>query len=213
MAVSISGCAVGPNFSPPAAPDVNGYVPGKLASPDPGAGCTSRCRTALRHRRRRFGALVVGVQIPAAQRTGQAIGRPQSKSAGGGGRDQGRPIQRARPARIVLSASHRQFDVLQILIANPGQVPRDLRPGTADRILAGDQPADGVVRAGYLGRQLSRRREPGRGDGAATVPARGRLSGADQQCRDGRHSGGVAARPDRGDPAHHWRSSATCSIF
>jgi NodT family efflux transporter outer membrane factor (OMF) lipoprotein len=38
LAVSISGCAVGPNFTPAPAPDVNGYVPGKLASPDPGRG-------------------------------------------------------------------------------------------------------------------------------------------------------------------------------
>jgi NodT family efflux transporter outer membrane factor (OMF) lipoprotein len=36
IVVSISGCAVGPNFNPAAAPDVSGYVPGKLASPDPG---------------------------------------------------------------------------------------------------------------------------------------------------------------------------------
>jgi NodT family efflux transporter outer membrane factor (OMF) lipoprotein len=35
---SISGCAVGPNFNPAPAPDVNGYVRGKLASPNPGAG-------------------------------------------------------------------------------------------------------------------------------------------------------------------------------
>src|ERR1700694_1103202 len=33
---SISGCAVGPNFAPPAAPAVDGYVRGRLASPDPG---------------------------------------------------------------------------------------------------------------------------------------------------------------------------------
>src|ERR1700688_2699308 len=38
IAVSISGCAVGPNFTPPAAPDVTGYVPGRLNSPDPGPG-------------------------------------------------------------------------------------------------------------------------------------------------------------------------------
>jgi NodT family efflux transporter outer membrane factor (OMF) lipoprotein len=38
IVVSISGCAVGPNFTPPAAPDVTGYVPGKLNSPNPGKG-------------------------------------------------------------------------------------------------------------------------------------------------------------------------------
>src|SRR3984893_2570203 len=38
LSLAISGCAVGPNFSPAPAPDVNGYVPGKLASPDPGRG-------------------------------------------------------------------------------------------------------------------------------------------------------------------------------
>jgi NodT family efflux transporter outer membrane factor (OMF) lipoprotein len=36
LALTISGCAVGPNFNPAAAPEVSGYVPGKLASPDPG---------------------------------------------------------------------------------------------------------------------------------------------------------------------------------
>jgi outer membrane protein TolC len=38
LSAVISGCAVGPNFHPAPAPDVAGYVPGKLASPDPGPG-------------------------------------------------------------------------------------------------------------------------------------------------------------------------------
>jgi NodT family efflux transporter outer membrane factor (OMF) lipoprotein len=38
LALAISGCAVGPNFTPAAAPDVDGYVRGKLASPSPGSG-------------------------------------------------------------------------------------------------------------------------------------------------------------------------------
>ncbi len=37
LAVAMSGC-VGPNFVPPAAPAVGGYLPGKLASPDAGPG-------------------------------------------------------------------------------------------------------------------------------------------------------------------------------
>lgn len=36
MSLAMSGCAVGPNFQPAAAPDVTGYVKGKLASADPG---------------------------------------------------------------------------------------------------------------------------------------------------------------------------------
>ncbi len=36
LSLAISGCAVGPDFSPASSPDVHGYVPGKLASPDPG---------------------------------------------------------------------------------------------------------------------------------------------------------------------------------
>src|SRR5258708_34396398 len=35
---SIAGCAVGPNFNPAAVPDVDGYVPGRLSSPNPGPG-------------------------------------------------------------------------------------------------------------------------------------------------------------------------------
>jgi NodT family efflux transporter outer membrane factor (OMF) lipoprotein len=38
LSLTISGCAVGPDFHAAAAPDVNGYVPGKLASPNPGRG-------------------------------------------------------------------------------------------------------------------------------------------------------------------------------
>jgi NodT family efflux transporter outer membrane factor (OMF) lipoprotein len=40
LASAVSGCAVGPNFAPAPAPDVDGYVKGKLASPDPGRGAT-----------------------------------------------------------------------------------------------------------------------------------------------------------------------------
>jgi NodT family efflux transporter outer membrane factor (OMF) lipoprotein len=36
VACALSGCAVGPNFSPEPAPAVAGYLPGKLASPDAG---------------------------------------------------------------------------------------------------------------------------------------------------------------------------------
>jgi NodT family efflux transporter outer membrane factor (OMF) lipoprotein len=38
LALTISGCAVGPIFVTPPAPDVDGYVRGQLASPDPGRG-------------------------------------------------------------------------------------------------------------------------------------------------------------------------------
>ncbi len=38
MSLAVAGCAVGPNFSPAPAPDVTGYVKGRLASADPGKG-------------------------------------------------------------------------------------------------------------------------------------------------------------------------------
>ena len=38
LALAISGCAVGPTFVTPPAPDTDGYVRGRLASPDPGPG-------------------------------------------------------------------------------------------------------------------------------------------------------------------------------
>ncbi|RTL73616.1 MAG: efflux transporter outer membrane subunit [Bradyrhizobiaceae bacterium] len=37
FAVSASGCAVGPNFTQPPAPEAQGFLPGTLSSPDPGA--------------------------------------------------------------------------------------------------------------------------------------------------------------------------------
>jgi NodT family efflux transporter outer membrane factor (OMF) lipoprotein len=38
LSAAISGCAVGPNFTPAPVPPVDGYVRGPLASPDPGRG-------------------------------------------------------------------------------------------------------------------------------------------------------------------------------
>ena len=38
LSMAISGCAVGPNFQPAAKPEVDGYVRGKLASPNAGDG-------------------------------------------------------------------------------------------------------------------------------------------------------------------------------
>ena len=38
LTLAVSGCAVGPNFVRPAAPDADGYVKGRLTSPDPGPG-------------------------------------------------------------------------------------------------------------------------------------------------------------------------------
>jgi NodT family efflux transporter outer membrane factor (OMF) lipoprotein len=38
LSAAISGCAVGPDFAPAPVPDVNGYLPGKLSSPNAGAG-------------------------------------------------------------------------------------------------------------------------------------------------------------------------------
>jgi NodT family efflux transporter outer membrane factor (OMF) lipoprotein len=38
LSIAISGCAVGPNFSPAPAPDVTGYIKGKLTAADPGKG-------------------------------------------------------------------------------------------------------------------------------------------------------------------------------
>jgi outer membrane protein TolC len=38
LASAISGCAVGPDFSPVPAPPVDTYLPGKLAAPDGGKG-------------------------------------------------------------------------------------------------------------------------------------------------------------------------------
>src|SRR5580692_12100685 len=38
LTLALSGCAVGPNFVRPAAPEADGFVKGKLASPDAGPG-------------------------------------------------------------------------------------------------------------------------------------------------------------------------------
>jgi NodT family efflux transporter outer membrane factor (OMF) lipoprotein len=46
LSMAVSGCAVGPNFKPAPIPEVDGYVRGKLASPDSGSGAP---RIAAQH--------------------------------------------------------------------------------------------------------------------------------------------------------------------
>ena len=129
-----SSCAVGPNFEPPPAPDVAGYVAGELASPDaePGA---ARAAAAFRHRRRRFGALVGGVPLPAAQRADQAFGRPQSILQAAEAAIRVAQYQCAGAARTVLSANRRELHAVraacfptQVGAADPGASHR--RPST-----------------------------------------------------------------------------------
>ena len=98
------GLCGGAEFSARAGARRQRLRPGKARLAGRGSQRASRGRSAFRQRRGCFGAVVGCVQIPAAQRSDQAVRRPQSESAGGRGRDQERPIQRAGPAWIVLSA-------------------------------------------------------------------------------------------------------------
>jgi NodT family efflux transporter outer membrane factor (OMF) lipoprotein len=123
LSLAISGCAVGPNFNPAAAPDVSGYVPGKLASPDPGQGGP---RVASQH-------FVTGADVSA--RWWSAFRSPLLNELVKQAVDHNPNLQAAEAAiRVAQHNALAQRGLFlpqltgnstssQILVANPGQVP------------------------------------------------------------------------------------------
>src|ERR1700730_2736629 len=121
--VSISGCALRPNFNPAAVPDVNGYVPGKLASPNPGPGGP---RVAAQH-------FVTGAEVSA--RWWSAFKSPSLNVLIKHAVDHNPNLQAAEAAIKVAqynAQAQRGLFLPQvtgnstssnILVANPGQVP------------------------------------------------------------------------------------------
>jgi NodT family efflux transporter outer membrane factor (OMF) lipoprotein len=123
IVASISGCAVGPNFAPPAAPDVSGYLPGKLSSPNPGPGGP---RVAGQH-------FVTGAEVSA--RWWSAFKSPVLNELIKHAVDHNANLQAAEAAIKVAQYNARAQRGLffpqvtgnstssDILVANPGQVP------------------------------------------------------------------------------------------
>jgi NodT family efflux transporter outer membrane factor (OMF) lipoprotein len=123
IAASISGCAVGPNFAPPAAPDVTGYVPDKLSSPNPGPGAP---RVAGQH-------FVTGADVSA--RWWSAFKSPILNELVRQAVDHNPNLQAAEAAiRVAQHNAQAQRGLFlpqvtgnstssDLLVANPGQVP------------------------------------------------------------------------------------------
>src|SRR5260370_6237872 len=123
LPLAIAGCAVGTNFNPAAAPDVSGYVPGKLASPDPGRGGP---RVASQH-------FVTGADVSA--RWWSAFRSPLLNELVKQAVDHNPNLQAAEAAiRVAQHNALAQRGLFlpqltgnstssQILVANPGQVP------------------------------------------------------------------------------------------
>ena len=82
----LTGCAVGPDFAPPAAPDVNGYTPEPLATATAAAATPGGSSSALRPRSRSARAMVDAVPFQGAQQPDRKGARGQSRSASGAGR-------------------------------------------------------------------------------------------------------------------------------
>ena len=158
---SISGCAVGPNFNPRAVPDVNGYVPGKLASPNPGpAGLALPPSTSS--------------PVPTFPRAGGRRSNPRRSMNSIKQSVEHNPSLQAAEAAIKVAQynalAQRGLFFPQVTgnSTSSNHLFSNRRPACSRRrsesvpqsaILAGDPPALGVVRAGYLGRQFPRRRE------------------------------------------------------
>lgn len=123
LALTISGCAVGPNFVPPPAPDVDGYVRGKLAPPNPGSGAP---RVAGQH-------FVTGADVSA--RWWSAFKSPLLNELVRQAVDHNPNLQAAEAAiRVAQHNAQAQRGLFfpqvtgnstssDILVANPGQVP------------------------------------------------------------------------------------------
>jgi NodT family efflux transporter outer membrane factor (OMF) lipoprotein len=123
MLASVAGCAVGPNFNPAPAPDVSGYVRGKLASPDPGRGGP---RVAAQH-------FVTGADVSA--RWWAAFKSPRLNELVKQAVDHNPNLQAAEAAiKVAQHNAQAQRGLFfpqvtgnstssDILVANPGQVP------------------------------------------------------------------------------------------
>jgi NodT family efflux transporter outer membrane factor (OMF) lipoprotein len=123
VALAASSCAVGPNFVPPPAPDVDGYVRGKLASPNPGSGPP---RVAGQH-------FVTGADV--AARWWSAFKSPLLNELVRQAVDHNPNLQAAEAAiRVAQHNAQAQRGLFlpqvtgnstssDLLVANPGQVP------------------------------------------------------------------------------------------
>jgi outer membrane protein TolC len=198
----MSGCAVGPDFQPAAVPEATGYVPGKLASPGSERGGP---RVASQH-------FVTGEDVSArwwAAFKSRGLNELVRQSV-----DHNPNLQAAEAAIKIAqynAQAQRGLFYPQVtgnststnnLIANPGQVPPIPTTGPQSQFTLFTNQLTVSYVPDVWG-QRSRRGEPGCDHRAAIVPAGGGLSRADKQCRDGRDSGSLASRPDRGDPAHY----------
>jgi NodT family efflux transporter outer membrane factor (OMF) lipoprotein len=123
IAMSISACAVGPNFTPPATPDATGYLPGRLSSPNPGPGAP---RVAGQH-------FVTGADVSA--RWWSAFKSPTLNELVRQAVDHNPNLQAAEAAiRVAQHNAQAQRGLFfpqvtgnstssDLLVANPGQVP------------------------------------------------------------------------------------------
>jgi NodT family efflux transporter outer membrane factor (OMF) lipoprotein len=133
LSAAISGCAVGPNFTPAPAPDVDGYVRGKLASPNPGGGAQG---VASQH-------FVTGADVSA--RWWSAFKSPLLNELVKQSVDHNPSLQAAEAAiRIAQHNAQAQRGLFfpqvtgnstssDFLIANPGQVPPIPTEGPQDQ--------------------------------------------------------------------------------
>ncbi len=131
LGIALAGCAVGPNFSSPPAPDVNRYTPEALASPSSGVRRAEGRIATFRHWRGHLHPVVGSVSVAAAQRPDPAVGRAQSVVAGGGSSDPGRPVQRTGAAWPVLPPGRRELHRQRPAARRPR--PRNRRTATPCR--------------------------------------------------------------------------------
>ena len=149
-----------PDFCRPPAPDADGYVRGKLASPDPGPGGP---KVAGQH-------FVTGADVsarwwsafkslPLNELVRQSVDRNPNLQAAEAAIKVARYNALAQRGLYFPQISGNSNGA-DYLIANPGQVPPIPTIGTAVPIHARDQSAYSELHAGHLGRQLPGSRKP-----------------------------------------------------
>ena len=201
-ALVLAACAVGPDFTQPAAPPGCGLYARNFAGPDRFGRCRGRRGAAFRRRREYSGRVVDAVPFRAARRADRRGAQIQPDARSGAGDAAPGQGKRGRGRRGAVSRRERKF--LRHAAENfwrgagPAELYLDLH---AD---------DGVAQRLLRRRRVRRRAAAARiGRGASRVPAlraRSRRFDADLECRCRRDRGSLAARANRRDPGHHRRA-------
>ncbi len=200
-AALLAGCAVGPNFQKPAAPEVSGYTPEPAGGDERRDQRRRRRAAALSQRKGHSGRMVDPLSLAAAGRSDRALAQGEPGHQGGAGRVGRSAGERAGAERRLLSQRRGRF------LREPAEdLERACAHPQCQRVLLQPVHSAGqrVVRAGRVRPESADRGVPaGAGGTGALCPGRDAYHAERQRRRRGDPGGLPAGAGFRDARAHH----------